>query len=185
MEPSLADFREAAELRAALRKFFRASERVAREEGLTPSRFMLLLMIKTTAAGRSTVTELAERMQLTQSTVTELVTRAEAAGLVRADAVGAGRARVLAASSTPVGNERWHARSRATARERNRLLRSMHPAASACTRLKPLRHGGGAERVRARFLVQEAAHVDREGREEHDRLLGGHCHPRELLVGER
>ncbi len=29
------------------------------------------------------MTELAERMQLTQSTVTELVTRAEAAGLVR------------------------------------------------------------------------------------------------------
>src|SRR4029078_9513780 len=82
MEPSIPDFREAAELRAALRKFLRASERVAREEGLTPSRFMLLLMIKTSEGGRSTVTELAERMQLTQSTVTELVTRAETAGLV-------------------------------------------------------------------------------------------------------
>ena len=76
MEPSPPDFREAAAQRAAVRQFHRASERVAREEGLTPSRFMLLLMIKTTPAGRSTVTELAERMQLTQSTVTELVTRA-------------------------------------------------------------------------------------------------------------
>ena len=83
--PSLSEFREAAELRAALRKFLRASERIAREEGLTPSRYLLLLMIKTTPrAGRSTVTELAERMQLTQSTITELVTRAETAGLVRA-----------------------------------------------------------------------------------------------------
>ena len=74
--------REAAELRAALRKFLRASERVAREEGLTPSRYLLLLMIQSTEHGRSTVTELADRMQLTQSTVTELVTRAESAGLV-------------------------------------------------------------------------------------------------------
>ncbi|HZQ65167.1 MAG TPA: MarR family transcriptional regulator [Gaiellaceae bacterium] len=83
MQPSLEEFREAAALRAALRKFMRSSERIAREEGLTPSRHLLLLMIKTAREARSTVTELAERMQLTQSTVTELVTRAEAAGLVR------------------------------------------------------------------------------------------------------
>lgn len=82
MEPSDGEFREAAALRAALRKFMRTSERIAREEGLTPSRYLLLLMIKASSTGRSTVTELAERMQLTQSTVTELVTRAEAAGLV-------------------------------------------------------------------------------------------------------
>jgi DNA-binding MarR family transcriptional regulator len=85
MEPSHEDFRRAADLREALRRFLRRSERVARQEGLTPSRFLLLLMIKGARNGeeRSTVTELAERMQLTQSTVTELVTRAEAAGLVR------------------------------------------------------------------------------------------------------
>jgi DNA-binding MarR family transcriptional regulator len=82
MQPSLDEFREAAALRAALRKFMRASERIAREEGLTPSRHQLLLMIKTASGGRSTVTELANRLQLTQSTVTELVTRAEVAGLV-------------------------------------------------------------------------------------------------------
>ena len=76
------DIREAAELRASLRKFLRSSERVAREEGLTPSRYLLLLMIQSADQGRSTVTELADRMQLTQSTVTELVTRAESAGLV-------------------------------------------------------------------------------------------------------
>jgi len=128
MEPSLPDFREAAELRAALRKFFRASERVAREEGLTPSRFMLLLMIKTTAAGRSTVTELAERMQLTQSTVTELVTRAEAAGLVRRTQ-SEQDARVYWLELTPVGSERL---ARAVSRngpERRRLLELLRDAA--------------------------------------------------------
>jgi DNA-binding MarR family transcriptional regulator len=121
MEPSLADFREAAELRAALRKFLRASERIAREEGLTPSRFLLLLMIKTTAAGRSTVTELAERMQLTQSTVTELVTRAEAAGLVRRTQSDQD-ARVFWLEATQAGEARL---GRAVARngpERHRLL---------------------------------------------------------------
>jgi DNA-binding MarR family transcriptional regulator len=44
----------------------------------------MLLMIKGAPDGRerSTVTELAERLQLAQSTVTELVSRAERAGLV-------------------------------------------------------------------------------------------------------
>jgi DNA-binding MarR family transcriptional regulator len=121
MEPSLAEFREAAELRGALRKFLRASERIAREEGLTPSRYLLLLMIKSSQRGRSTVTELADRMQLTQSTVTELVTRAEAAGLVRRDQ-SEEDARVFWLHLTEVGEERL---ARAVARngpERHRLL---------------------------------------------------------------
>src|SRR5919199_906330 len=74
----------AAEFRAALRRFMRKSERIARSAGLTPQRHLLLLMIKGAANGseQSTVTELAERLQLAQSTVTELVRRAEEAGLV-------------------------------------------------------------------------------------------------------
>lgn len=73
-----------AELRAALRQFLRRSERVARQSGLTPQRYLLLLMIKGAPGGseQSTVTELSERLQLAQSTVTELVSRAEEAGLV-------------------------------------------------------------------------------------------------------
>ena len=73
-----------AELRAALRQFLRRSERVARQSGLTPQRYLLLLMIKGAPGGseQSTVTELSERLQLAQSTVTELVRRAEEAGLV-------------------------------------------------------------------------------------------------------
>jgi DNA-binding MarR family transcriptional regulator len=73
-----------AEFRAALRQFLRRSERVARRSGLTPQRYMLLLMIKGAPGGseKSTVTELSERLQLAQSTVTELVRRAEEAGLL-------------------------------------------------------------------------------------------------------
>jgi DNA-binding MarR family transcriptional regulator len=62
----------------------RTSEELARANGLTPQRHLLLLMIKGAPDGseHSTVSELAERLQLTQSTVTELVMRAEHAGLI-------------------------------------------------------------------------------------------------------
>jgi DNA-binding MarR family transcriptional regulator len=73
-----------AEFRSALRHFLRRSEKIARRSGLTPQRYTLLMMIKGAPGGdeQSTVTELAERLQLAQSTVTELVRRAEAAGLI-------------------------------------------------------------------------------------------------------
>ena len=74
----------AAAFRAALRSFLRTSERVARENGLTPQRHLLLLMIKGSPDGseQATVSDLAKRLELAQSSVTELVNRAEALGLV-------------------------------------------------------------------------------------------------------
>ena len=83
-EPGLEDYVAVAEFRSALRRFLRRTERIARTSGLTPQRYLLLLMIKGAADGsqRSTVTELADRLQLAQSTVTELVGRAEEAGLI-------------------------------------------------------------------------------------------------------
>jgi DNA-binding MarR family transcriptional regulator len=83
MAPRREEYQRAAELRAALRQFLRVSEQVARRHRLTPQRYMLLLMIKGSAEERSTVTELANRLQLAQSTVTELVRRAEGAGLIQ------------------------------------------------------------------------------------------------------
>ena len=73
-----------AAFRAVIRSFLRTSEQRARQHGLTPRRHLLLLMIKGAPDGseQSTVTELAERLQLAQSTVTELVGRAERVGLI-------------------------------------------------------------------------------------------------------
>ena len=87
-EPDVNDVARVAEFRAALRKFLRKSERTARASGLTPQRHLLLLMIKGAPHNteQSTVTELAERLQLAQSTVTELVRRAEEAGLIDREA---------------------------------------------------------------------------------------------------
>src|ERR1700757_3910465 len=84
VQPTIQDVIAVAEFRSALRHFLRRSERIARQSGLTPQRYTLLMMIKGAPDGgeQSTVTELSERMQLAQSTVTELVRRAEGAGLV-------------------------------------------------------------------------------------------------------
>lgn len=78
------DYVHVAEFRSALRRFLRRTENVARSAGLTPQRYLLLLMVKGAPDGSemSTVTELSERLQLAQSTVTELVGRAEQAGLL-------------------------------------------------------------------------------------------------------
>jgi DNA-binding MarR family transcriptional regulator len=84
-EQPIQEYVRAAEFRSELRRFVRGSERAARSSGLTPQRYLLLLMIKGAPNGEqcSTVTELADRLQLAQSTVTELVGRAEEAGLVQ------------------------------------------------------------------------------------------------------
>ena len=73
-----------AEFRSTLRRFLRRSEHAARASGLTPQRHLLLVMIKGAPDGseRATISQLADRLQLAQSTVTELVGRAEEAGLV-------------------------------------------------------------------------------------------------------
>jgi DNA-binding MarR family transcriptional regulator len=73
-----------AEFRSALRQFLRESERTTRSAGLTPQRYLLLLMIKGAPDGsqQASIGELSDRLQLAQSTVTELVNRAEDSGLV-------------------------------------------------------------------------------------------------------
>ena len=101
------DYAEAAEFRSLLRRFLRRSEEISRRHGLTPRQYLLLLMIKASedAPEPATIGHLVERLALTQSTVTELVQRAEEAGLVgRAQSPDDGRVAYL--SLTPVGAER-------------------------------------------------------------------------------
>ena len=77
---------KAAEFRAALRRFLRTSEDAARGAGITPRQHLLLLQIAGSENGTATVSTLVERLALTQSAVTELVQRAEQAGLVQRSA---------------------------------------------------------------------------------------------------
>jgi len=112
-----------AAFRSALRSFLRSSEQIARANGLTPQRHLLLLMIKGAPDGSetATVTDLVERLELAQSTVTELVKRAEETGLVRRE--GSERdGRVARLHLTEEGERRLSRVFRAHEDERERLL---------------------------------------------------------------
>jgi len=101
------EFIALAGLRSSLRVFMRKTEQTARRSGLTPQRHLLLLMIKGAPDGseRSTVTDLSERLQLAQSTVTELVRRAEDAGLIEREQ-SESDGRVIYLHLTPEGERR-------------------------------------------------------------------------------
>ncbi|SAK65894.1 MarR family transcriptional regulator [Caballeronia hypogeia] len=78
------DFEQLSEFRYQMRRFERFSERAAQDEGITPLQYLLLLHIKGYPRRNwATVGELAERMQSHHHGVVALVTRCEAAGLVR------------------------------------------------------------------------------------------------------
>jgi|GraSoiStandDraft_24_1057298.scaffolds.fasta_scaffold44028_1 DNA-binding MarR family transcriptional regulator len=123
---ALDDYIAVADFRASLRAFLRQSERIARQSGLTPQRYLLLLMIKGApdGSGQSTVTELARRMQLAQSTVTELVSRAEESGLVTREQSGRD-GRVAYLRLTPEGDRRLELSFTGLATEREQLRRAV------------------------------------------------------------
>lgn len=114
-----------AAFRAALRSFLRESERIARANGLTPQRLLLLLMIKGAPDGseRATIGELAERLKLAQSTVTELVKRAEAVGLLEKEQSRAD-GRVAHVSLTARGEQRLAGAFTSHAVEREQLRKA-------------------------------------------------------------
>jgi DNA-binding MarR family transcriptional regulator len=120
--PKVEDVVAVAEFRTALRRFLRRSEKVARQSGLTPQRYLLLLMIKGAAGGtqQTTVTALADRLQLAQSTVTELVRRAEEVGLVEREQ-SQQDARVAYLRLTPEGDRRLMESFTILATERSQL----------------------------------------------------------------
>ena len=125
-EPSLEEVQRAAAFRVALRAFQRGTERVARSAGLTPQWYLLLLLVKGAEDGdeKASVGELAKRMHLAQSTVTELVNRAERAGLVcRSPSSLDGR--VAHVALTQEGERRFAATFRDLADERQALRQAV------------------------------------------------------------
>jgi len=81
--PDVDELLRAAAFRSELRRFLRRNDELATDLGLTPQRYDLLLQLKAAPDGHSTVTELGKRLHLRQTAVTELVKRAEEAGLVQ------------------------------------------------------------------------------------------------------
>ncbi|HVV58719.1 MAG TPA: MarR family transcriptional regulator [Gaiellaceae bacterium] len=117
-------YRPAAEFRAELRRFLRRSEDCARSHGLTPRQHLLLLQIAGTDDGIGRVSDLVGRLSLTQSAVTELVQRAEEAGLVqRSPSPHDGR--VVDLRLTPEGERRLASVHEELGPEREHLHRAL------------------------------------------------------------
>ncbi len=117
-----ATFHEAAELRAALQSFLRRSEQLTRANGLTPERYQLLLFIKVAAdeGDGATVGELSRQLELAQSSVTQLVRRAQNLGLI-ARALSSRDARVHYLRLTDEGERRLMLSFTELAKERDQL----------------------------------------------------------------
>ena len=118
-----------AALRETLRAFLRESELIAQASGLTPQRHLLLLMIKGAPDGseRATITELVSRLRLAQTTVSDLVRRAEEVGLIQRERSPDDR-RLVRLRLTAEGERRLARSVREHADERRRLhamLRSL------------------------------------------------------------
>jgi DNA-binding MarR family transcriptional regulator len=124
--PTAHEAARVAEFRVALRRFLHHTERVARECGITPRWYLLLLLIKGAPdlSERSTVTELAERLHLAQSSVTELVARAQQAGLISREP-SAADARVGYLRLTDEGERRFAQAFQSLAAERRALRQAI------------------------------------------------------------
>jgi DNA-binding MarR family transcriptional regulator len=98
------ELEQAAAFRAELRRFLNRTEAATAEAGLTPQRYDLLLAIRA-AGGESTINELCTHLDMRQTAVTELVKRAEEAGIVTRTQSSVDR-RVVLVRITSVGQGR-------------------------------------------------------------------------------
>jgi DNA-binding MarR family transcriptional regulator len=120
------DYEALAHFRYQLRRFLRFSEQVTRKQGITPLQYLLLLQIRG-FPGRewATVGELAERLQAKQHGVVSLISRCQAAGLVRRSVSRSDRRRVEV-TLTRKGRERLEQLARVHRAE----LRSLQDASA-------------------------------------------------------
>jgi DNA-binding MarR family transcriptional regulator len=95
----------AAALRIGLRRFLSHTEQVTSAYGLTPERYELLLLIKTSPDGEATVGKLGKLLSIGQSAATQLARRVEDLGLIERT-VSPRDARVHPLRLTPEGEQR-------------------------------------------------------------------------------
>ncbi|HEX8036809.1 MAG TPA: MarR family transcriptional regulator, partial [Ktedonobacterales bacterium] len=125
--PSLskAEFEAIAAFRYSLRRFLRFSERAARREGITPQQHQLLLAIKGLPSGeQTTVSMLAERLQMRQHSMVGLIDRTEAQGLVRREQGTVDRRQVFI-RLTPAGEAKLQRLSMQHRRELMTMLEAL------------------------------------------------------------
>ncbi|HEY2798815.1 MAG TPA: MarR family transcriptional regulator [Thermoanaerobaculia bacterium] len=91
------DYQRLARFRYALRQFLRFSEDAARDVGISPGQYQLLLFIRSFGGRAPIVAEMAEKLQVRHQSAVGLIDRCERAGLVarRADPDDGRRVRVV------------------------------------------------------------------------------------------
>ena len=132
--PTTQELTARAELRAALRRFHRATDAIALRHGLTARRYDLLAMLHGAPKKTCTLSALARRLQLSPNTTTELVDRAVTAGLVTRKGDGED-ARVKHIAPTPYGTDCYYAAVDDLRPERRRLLSILKEIAAYSARL--------------------------------------------------
>ena len=125
------DYVAIARFRAALRAFDSAAEEAARAAGLTPQRYLLLLMVKGAPHGdeRATINDLAERLKVEPHTITGAAGRAEEAGLVVRERCDQDRRRTWI-RLTPEGERRLAEAVGALQAQRETLLAAIEDVAA-------------------------------------------------------
>jgi MarR family transcriptional regulator, organic hydroperoxide resistance regulator len=104
--PSRAALEHAVAFRLALRQFHAVTERAVRSAGLTSRQYLLLLVLESSPRRAGIrVGDLADALELVPSSMTELIDRAESAGLVKR-AHSAEDGRVTHVRSTDEGRAR-------------------------------------------------------------------------------
>lgn len=98
-------YEAAAALRIGLRRFLSHTEQITSAYGLTPERYELLLLIKTSPDGEATVGRLGKLLSIGQSAATQLARRVEDLGLIERT-VSPHDARVHPLHLTPEGERR-------------------------------------------------------------------------------
>jgi DNA-binding MarR family transcriptional regulator len=109
----LPELQRIAAFREALRRLERTTERASRAVGVTPRQYQLLLAVAGApdGSGAASVGDLASRLHLAQNTVSGLLERAEAAGLVSRSSSSAD-GRVVRVELTPSGRRALEATMR-------------------------------------------------------------------------
>jgi DNA-binding MarR family transcriptional regulator len=130
--------RRVADFRLALQRFERTSDRVVRQSGLTPRQYLLLLALDGRHGGSASIGALTRELVLAQSTVTELVDRAQTEGLVER-VVARDDARVVLVGTTREGSRRLARALAALERERDRLGVAIDELNAALSRARATR----------------------------------------------
>jgi DNA-binding MarR family transcriptional regulator len=121
-----------AAFRIALREFLWRAELSSHECGITPRQYLLLLFVKGAPRAGEAVTfsELARMLRLSNNTVTGLVDRAAAAGLVRRRRSETDN-RVIFIDLTPLGEEKLECALAASEADRTEFARAFAGVADA------------------------------------------------------